>query len=160
MEPKNGIVNARSLAIVGGITSVISVFLPWFIASASTGTADVISRISVNGLGSVSGSGMLLGLISEKANWEFQGIGVLVLGMVSIVAALFLRDKLQSIAMSACGILIIGGGVVNIQSIELFSGDFLGATIQSEVGYGLYVVVIAGAIAASGGLLACKRINK
>ena len=38
------------------------------------------SSISVNGLGSISGSGLLLGLWGEKARWEFQGVGVLAPG--------------------------------------------------------------------------------
>ncbi len=42
------------------------------------------SSISVNGMGWKSGSGMLLGLMSGKVNWDFQGIGVLALGIACI----------------------------------------------------------------------------
>jgi lipoprotein signal peptidase len=158
MGTKNGFSNAQILAIVGGIISIISVFLPWFSAKASA--LGMISSISVNGLGSVSGSGLLLGLLSGKGSWEFQGIGILALGIVCIAVAVFLREKLQSIAMFICGALIIGGGVVNIRSIGEFSGSFLGAEMQSGAGYGLYVVVLAGAMAAAGGVLAWNDIQK
>jgi len=117
------------------------------------------SSISVNGLGSVSGSGLLLGLWSSKASWEFQGIGVLVLGIVCIAAAIFLREKLRSSTNFIFDALIIGGGVVNIRSIGEFSGDFMGASMQSGAGYGLYVVVFAGAIAVAGGLRSRKDIG-
>ena len=158
MGTKNGFSNAQILAGIGGIASIISVFLPWFSAKASA--IGMTSSISVNGLGSVSGSGLLLGLLSGKANWEFQGIGVLALGIACIAIAVFLRDKLQSIAMFICGALIIGGGIVNIRSIGEFSGEFMGATMQSGAGYGLYMVVLAGAVAAAGGLLAWRDFTK
>ena len=158
MGKKNGFTNAQILAIVGGIVSIISIFLPWFSAKASA--IGMTSSISVNGLGSVSGSGLLLGLLSGRANWEFQGIGVLALGIVCIAMAVFLREKLRSIAVFICGALIIGGGVVNLRSINEFSGSFLGAQMQSGAGYGLYVVVLAGAMAAAGGLLAWKDIGE
>jgi len=52
------------------------------------------------------------------------------------------------------------GGIVNISSIGEFSGEFMGATMQSGAGYGLYMVVLAGAVAAAGGLLAWRDIPK
>jgi len=73
---KNGFANAQILAIAGGIVSVISVFLPWYSAKAS----GLASSISVNGLGSLSGSGLLLGLLSGKSELGIPGIGVLALG--------------------------------------------------------------------------------
>lgn len=158
MGTKNGFTNAQILAIVGGIVSVISVFLPWFSARASA--LGMTSSISVNGLGSISGSGLLLALLSGKANWEFQGIVVLALGIVCIAVTVFLREKLRSIAMFICGVLIIGEGFVNIRSIGEFSGSAFGAEMQSGAGYGLYVVVLAGAMAAAGGLLAWKDIRE
>jgi hypothetical protein len=158
MGTKNGFSNAQILAGIGGIASIISVFLPWFSAKASA--IGMTSSISVNGLGSVSGSGLMLGLLSGKADWEFQGVGVLALGIASIAVAVFFRDKLQSIAMFICGILIIGGGIVNILSIGEFSGDFGVATMQSGAGYGLYMVILAGAVASAGGLLAWRDITK
>jgi len=158
MGIKNGFANSQILALAGGIVSIISVFLPWY--SAKANALGVISSISVNGLGSISGSGLLLGLLSGKATWEFQGIGVIVLGIASIAVAVFLQEKIRSIALFICGVLIIGGGIVNIRSIGEFSGDFMGATMQSGTGYGLYIVVLAGAAAASGGLLAWKDISK
>ncbi len=158
MGTKNGLGNAEILAVVGGIVSIISVFLPWFSAKASA--LGMESSISVDGLGSIRGSGILLGMLSGKSNWEFQGIGVLALGIATIAGTFFLRERLQSLAMFVFGILIIGGGVVNIRSIGDFSGEFMGATMQSGAGYGLYVVMFAGAIAAAGGLLAWKDIPK
>lgn len=160
MVNKNGIANSQVLTIAGGLISIISVFLPWFSASATAAASGEVSTLSVNGLGTINGSGMLLGLVSEKIGWEFQGIGVLALGIASIATALLLREKLQSIAMSACGLLIIGGGVVNLVSIESFSGDIMGATIVSGIGYGLYVVVIAGVVAVAGGLFAWRDLNR
>jgi len=156
MESKNGFSNAQILSLAGGIVAIISVFLPWYSAKASA--IGVTSSISVNGLGSISGSGILLGLLSGKASWEFQGIGVLALGIAAITVAVFLREKIQSIAMFICGILIIGGGMVNIRSIGEFSGDFMGATMHSGAGYGLYIVLLAGALACAGGLFAWKVI--
>jgi hypothetical protein len=158
MGTKNGFSNAQILAIAGGIVSIISVFLPWFSAKGSA--FGMTSSISVNGLSSVSGSGLLLELWSSKASWEFQGIGILALGIVCIAVAVFLREKLRSIAMFICGALIIGGGVVNIRSIGEFSGSFLGAQMQSGAGYGLYFVVLAGAMAAVGGVLAWNDIRE
>jgi len=158
MGTKNGFSKAQILAIAGGIVSIISVFLPWFSAKASA--IGMTSNIDVNGLGSISGSGPLLALVSEQASWEFQGIGVLALGIVCIALAVFLREKLRSIATFACGALIIGGGVVNIKSIGEFSGSIFGAEMQSGAGYGLYVVVLAGAMAIAGGLLAWKEIGE
>lgn len=159
MGTKNNLENSHILTIVGGIISVISVFLPWYSANASAGAIGLASSISVNGLGWKSGSGMLLGLVSGKVDWDFQGVGVLALGIACIVVVVFLREKLQSLAMFACGFLIIGGGVVNLRSIGQFSGDFLGATLQSGVGYGLYIVVLGGTVAAAGGLLAWRDLT-
>jgi lipoprotein signal peptidase len=158
MGTKNGFSKAQILAIAGGVVSIISVFLPWFSAKASA--LGMTSSISVNGLGSVSGSGLLLGLLSGKGTWEFQGIGVLALGIICIAVTVFLREKLRSIAMFICGALIIGGGVINLRSINEFSGSFLGAEMQSGAGYGLYVVILAGAMAAAGGVLAWKDIGE
>ncbi len=159
MGTKNNFEKSQILTMVGGMISVISVFLPWYSASASAGALGLSSSISVNGLGWKSGSGMLLGLVSGKVDWDFQGIGVLALGIACIAVVVFLREKLQSMAMFACGLLIIGGGVVNLQSIGQFSGEFLGATLQSGVGYGLYVVLLGGAVAAAGGLVAWRDLT-
>lgn len=159
METKNRAAKAKILSAIGGMISIISVFLPWFSASANTGAGGITSGISVNGLGFTSGSGMLLGLVGEKAGWEFQGIGVLALGIVSIAVAIILRQKIQGIAMLVCGVLIIGGGVANLLSIGEFSGEFLGATIHSGAGYGLYLVIIAGATASVGGLIALRDLR-
>jgi hypothetical protein len=156
MGTKNGFGNAQILAFAGGILSIISVFLPWYSAEAST----MASSISVNGLGSISGSGLLLGLWSEKASWEFQGLGVLALGIASLAIALLFRDKIRAPAMFICGVLIIGGGVVNIRSIWEFSGNFMGAAMQSGAGYGLYIVALAGALVAAGGLLSWRDIQQ
>lgn len=156
METKNDFGNEKILAIAGGIISIISVFLPWYGAKAS----GVASSISVNGLGSITGSGLLLGLLSGKANWEFQGIGVLALGIATIAVAVFLREKIRSLATFICGVLIIGGGVVNLRSIGDFSGDFMGATMQSGAGFGLYVVLLGGALAVAAGLLAWRDGSK
>ena len=155
MGAKNSLTKSQLLTIAGGIVSIISVFLPWF--SASARLSDGISGISVNGLGSLTGGGLLLGLVGSKADWEFQGIGVLALGIICVAVSLSLREKLRSLAMVACGFLIIGGGAVNLMSVGTFSGQFLGATIQSGAGYGLYIVVLGGLIAAAGGALAWKE---
>lgn len=155
MVSKNIITEGRNLGIAGGILSLISVFLPWYSARASAGMLGS-SSISVNGLGWKTGEGMLLGLVSENANWEFQGVGVLALGIASIVVALFLKDRLQNLAILACGLLIIAGGVINLQSIGSFSGELMGATMYSGVGYGLYIVLLGGALTVSGGLFAWR----
>jgi hypothetical protein len=160
MGTKNNFEKSQILTMVGGMISVISVFLPWYSASASAGALGLASSVSVNGLGWVNGSGILLGLVGGKADWDFQGIGVLALGIACFAIAVFLREKLQSLAMFACGILIIGGGVVNLQSIGQLSGEIIkGVTMQSGVGYGLYVVLLGGAVAAAGGLLAWRDIT-
>lgn len=149
MGTKNGAKNAQLLGIAGGIASIISVFLPWYSANSS----GMNSSLSVNGLASISGNGLLLGLWSEKAAWEFQGIGVIALGIACIAVAILLKKKIRSVAITIIGVLIIGGGVVNIWSIGELSGDFMGSTMQSGAGYGLYTVVLAGAISMVGGLL-------
>lgn len=158
MVSKN-ILDGKNLGIAGGLISIIGVFLPWYSASTSAGILGLSSSISVNGLGWKSGEGMLLGLVSGTANWEFQGIGVLALGITTIVVAVILKDKLQGLAMLACGLLIIGGGVVNLKSIGSFSGEFMGVTMNSGVGYGLFVVLLGGAVAAAGGMLESRDIN-
>jgi len=48
--------------------------------------------------------------------------------------------------------------IVNIRSIGDFSGEFMGATMQSGAGYGLYVVLLAGALAMAGGLLGGEMV--
>ncbi len=156
MGAKNVFAKSQIFTIVGGMISIISVFLPWFSAYASA--SGLSSSLSVNGLGSTSGS-LPFALLSGKVDWEFQGIGVLALGIASIAVAVFLREKLQSMAMFVCGVLIIGGGVVNIQSISSISSSLLGATISWGVGYGLYAVVVGGAVAVAGGLLAWQELN-
>lgn len=103
--------------------------------------------------------GVLLGIVNGTANWEFQGIGVLVLGIASILVSVILKEKIQSLAMLACGLLIIGLGVVNLKSIGSFSGEFMGATMNAGVGYGLFVELLGGAVAAAGGLLTWKDKN-
>jgi len=65
------------------------------------------------------------------------------IGIVCIAVTVFLREKMQSIAMFISGALI-SAGVVNIRSIGEFSGSFLGAEMPIGAGYGLYVVVLAG----------------
>ena len=159
MASKNILTDGKNLGIPGGILAMISVFLPWYSASASAGMLGLSSSFSVNGLGWKNGEGLLMGLVSGTANWEFQGIGVLGLGITSIIVAVILKDKLQSLALLACGLLIIGGGVVNFKSIGSFSGEFMGATMQSGAGYGLFAVVLAGAVVAAGGLLSWRDIN-
>ena len=157
MGTKKGFSSGQILTTMGGIISIISIFLPWFHATSAT------SSLSVNGLFSASGSGMLLGLVGENSNWGFQGLGVLALGIVSIAASLILRDKIRSSAMIACGILIIGGGVVNLWSLRdigLFSGSIFGEVIQAGVGYGLYAVVIGGIVTAAGGLIEWRDLTK
>lgn len=156
MVSKNIFTEARNLGISGGLLSIISVFLPWYSASASA--MGFTSSISVNGLGWKSGEGMLLGLASGNTNWEFQGIGVLALGIAGILAAAILKDRIQYLALIVCGILIIAGGIVNLQSIGSFSGNFMGATMKSGVGYGIYIVLIAGAVVAAGGLLKWREM--
>ncbi len=160
MASKNILTDGRNLGIAGGILSIISVFLPWYSASASAGILGLSSSFSVNGLGWKNGEGPLMGLSSGTINWDFQGLGVLALGIASILVAVLLKDKIQSLAMLACGLLIIGGGVVNLNSIGSFSGEFMGATMQWGVGYGLFAVVLAGAVVAAGGLLAWRDISK
>jgi len=156
MMSKNIFTDARNLGISGGLLSIISVFLPWYSASASA--MGFTSSISVNGLGWKSGEGMLLGLVSGNANYEFQGIGVLALGIAGILTSALLKDRLQYLAMIVCGILIIGGGIKNLQSIESFSGNFMGATMNWGVGYGIYIVLIGGTVVAAGGLLKWREL--
>ncbi len=154
MGTDKGLSTGQFLAIMGGMISIISVFLPWFSVTSAT------SSLSVNGLFSASGSGMLMGIVGENSNWEFQGVGVLALGMISIIVAIVLREKIRSGATMACGILIIGGGAVNLWSlrdISLFSGPIFGEVVQSGVGYGLFAVVLGGVVTASGGLLAWRN---
>jgi len=154
MGAKNVLTKSQLFSITGSIVSIISVFLPWF--SASAVSMDGTSGISVNGLGSLSGSGLLLGLVGSKVDWEFQGIGILALGIICVAVTLFLHKKMQSLGIFACGILIIGGGAANLMSIGSFSGQFLGAMIQSGAGYGLYIAVLGGLIAAGGGVMSWK----
>ena len=156
MGTNNNFGKSQMLTIAGGIVSIVSVFLPWF--SASTSMLGRTSSMSVNGLGWKSGND-ILGLLGGKMDWQFQGIGVLALGIACIIIAVILRERFQSIAMLVCGILIIGGGVVNLQSINTISAEILGATVQWGVGYGLYVVVLGGAIASAGGLLKWQELN-
>jgi hypothetical protein len=148
---KNNFSKGQILAIIGGIISIISVFLPWFSITSKTST------LSVNGLFFVSGNGMLMGLVGQNSNWEFQGAGVLVLGFACIAVAIILKDSIRNVAMVLCGILIISGGAVNLWSLRdlsLFSGSIFGETIQSGIGYGLYMVVVGGVLTATGGILA------
>ncbi len=159
METKNGLIKGQVLAMAGGIISIIGVFLPWYSASMSASSIGFASGISVNGLGWKSGEGVLLGMIGGDINWQFQGIGVLALGIAGIVVSVILKEKIQSIAMLACGLLVIGGGVVNLQGIGSLSGKILGATMQSGAGYGLFVVVLGGAVAAAGGLIAWRELD-
>jgi len=154
MRVKNEIGKAQVLTIFGAVISIVSVFLPWF------GAASETSSITVNGLFSVNGKGMLLGLVGGNANWEFQGIGVLALGIISIASVLVLKERLQGMAMLVCGVLIIAGGVVNLWSlrdISLFSGSIFGENVISGIGYGLYVVLIGGIITAAGGILLMRE---
>lgn len=155
MGIKNGFGNAQILGIAGGFASIISVFLPWYSADLS----GISSSISVNGLASISGNGLLLGLWDKNAGWEFQGIGILILGIASIAAAILLREKTLSISLLLIGILIIGGGVVNLLSIGELSGDFMGSTMRSGPGYGLYAVMLTGAVSVAGGLLKWKELR-
>lgn len=160
MKPEKCTGSAMIYGLAGGILSIIAVFLPWFSASGSGGGET--SSISVNGLGSISGSGMMLNLAGSEVNWEFQGIGVLALGIACIAAALIIKGKVQGIAIAACGFLIIGGGVVNLWSLRdigSFSGEVMGMTMASGIGYGLYGVVIAGAAALLGGVLSLKKTD-
>jgi len=71
----------------------------------------------------------------------------------------FLREKMQSIAMFISGALIIGAGSLISGALVNFPAASLGAEMQSGAGYGLYVVVLAGAMAAAGGVLAWKDIG-
>lgn len=154
MGTKNGFGNAQLLGIIGGLASIISVFLPWYRANSN----GMMSSISVNGLASISGNGILLGLWGKNANWEFQGMGIIALGIASIAISMLLRNKIHSIALVIIGILIIGGGAVNIWSIGELSGDFMGTTIEAGAGYGLYAVILTGLVSAAGGLLAWKDL--
>jgi hypothetical protein len=160
MASKNILTDGRNLGIAGGILSIISVFLPWYSASASAGMLGLSSSFSVNGLGWKNGEGPLMGIASGPINWDFQGLGVLALGIASIIVAVILKDKMQSLALLVCGLLIIGGGIVNLKSIDPFQGEFWGATMQWGAGYGLFAVVLAGAVVAAGGLLAWRDISK
>lgn len=160
MNSEKRIDGALISGLGGGVLSIISVFLPWFSATGS-GSGEV-SSININGLGSVSGSGMMLNLVGSEINWEFQGFGVLALGIASIIVALILSGKVQSLAIAACGFLIIGGGAVNLWSlrdISSFSGEVMGMTMVSGIGYGLYVVVIAGVTALLGGALSLRETD-
>ncbi len=160
MTTKNAISKSQIFAIAGGLISIIGVFLPWYSASMTASAISFASAISVNGLGWKNGEGLLLGMISGDVNWQFQGIGVIALGIASIVVAVILTEKMQSMAMLASGLLIIGGSVVNLQGIGSLSGKILGATMQSGAGYGLYVVLLGGAVAAAGGLIAWRDFHQ
>ena len=158
MKSEKRSISARISGLGGGVLSIIGAFLPWFSATGSGG--GEVSDININGLGSVSGNGMMLSLVGSEVNWEFQGVGVLALGIVCIIVALLLSGKVQSLAIAACGFLIIGGGAVNLWSLRdigSFSGEVMGMTMSSGIGYGLYVVVIAGLTALLGGVLALRK---
>ncbi len=154
MVTENSLSKGQVLAISGGIVSIVSVFLPWYSASAVLG--EVVSSLSINGMGWKSGVDPL-GVTGGIVNWEFQGIGVLALGILSFVIAFVLREKLQSVAMILCGFLIIGGGVVNLWSlreISSYNGEIIsGMSLASGIGYGLYIVVLAGIVTAAGGVV-------
>ena len=159
MVSKNIFTDGKNLGIAGGIISILSVFLPWFSGSGSMGILGLSSSISVNGLGWKNGEGLLMGLFTGNANWGLFGMAVLALGIVSIVAALVLKDKLQSLVLLECGLLVIGVGIVNLWRMGSFSGAFMGATMESGAGYGLYVVLLGGAVITAGGLLTWRDIN-
>ena len=159
MVSKNILTDGKNLGIAGGILSIVSVFLPWFSGSGSMGILGLSSSISVNGLGWKNGEGLLMGLFSGNANWGLFGMAVLALGIASIVVAVILKDKLQSLALLECGLLVIGGGIVNLWSMGSLSGEFMGATMESGAGYGLYVVMLGGAVITAGGLLTWRDLN-
>ncbi len=158
MTSKNILTDGKSLGIAGCILSIIGVFLPWYHASASTGTMGISSSISINGLGWKSGEGVLLGLIEGTADMEYHGMGIIALGIIGIIAAVVLKGKSQSLAILACGLIMIGDGIFNLQRIGSLSGNFMGVTVQYGAGYGLFMVVIAGAAVTAGGLLAWRDI--
>lgn len=157
MVTEKSLSKGQILAITGGIISIVSVFLPWYSASAIHGAE--VSSLSINGMGWKSGIDAL-GITGDIVNWEFQGIGVLALGILSVVIAFVLREKVQGIAMAACGFLIIGGGVVNLWSlreISIYNGEIVpGTSIASGIGYGLYIVVLSGIVAATGGIFSWR----
>lgn len=159
MVSKNILTDGKNLGIAGGIISVLGVFLPWFSGSGSAGILGLSSSISVNGLGWKKGEGLLMGLLTENASWELIGMAVLALGIAGIVAAVVLKDKLQSLVLLGCGLLVTGSGIVNLWSIGSFSGEIMGATMESGAGYGLYVVLLGGASITAGGLLTWRDIN-
>ncbi len=159
MVSKNIFTDGKNLGIAGGIISILSVFLPWFSGSGSAGILGISSSISVNGLGWKKGEGLLMGLITGNANWELMGMAVIALGIASIVVAVILKDKLQSLVLLACGLLVISGGIFNLWSIGSFSGEIMGATMESGAGYGLYFVLLGGAVTTAGGLLNWQNIN-
>jgi hypothetical protein len=159
MVSKNILTDGKNLGIAGGILSIVSVFLPWFSGSGSLGILGLSSSISVNGLGWKNGEGLLMGLFTGNANWGLFGVAVLALGIASILAAIVLKDKLQSLALLECGLLVIGGGIVNLWSMGSLSGEFMGATMESGAGYGLYVVMLGGAVITTGGLLTWRDLN-
>ncbi len=159
MVSKNIFTDGKNLGIAGGILSIVSVFLPWFSGSGSAGILGLSSSISVNGLGWKKGEGLLMGLLTGNANWELMGMAVLALGIASIVVAVVLTDKLQSLVLLECGLLVLGGGIVNLWRMGSFSGEFMGATMESGAGYGLYVVVLGGAVITAGGLFTWREMN-
>lgn len=159
MVSKNILTDGKYPGIAGGLLSVVSVFLPWFSGSGSAGILGLSSSISVNGLGWKKGEGLLLGLFTGNANWGLFGVAILALGIASILIAVLLKDKIQSLALLECGLLILGGGIVNLWSMGSLSGEFMGATMQSGAGFGLYVVMLGGAVTTSGGLITWRNLN-
>jgi hypothetical protein len=84
--------------------------------------------------------------IFSKAGTDGDGVITLVLAIAGIVLALLLRRGAR-IAVGIVAVLILAIGIFDVADVSSSGTKFFGADINPSVGWGLWVVTLAGAAA-------------
>lgn len=147
------------LLVAGGFLGAVGAVLPWIQGLAATDLPGATKRVTVPGVSSIVGVG-----------WLVLAAGVLVLCVAVELMVVGPRPALWSILALIGGLVIAAIGVYNLFRVTTLVPDLrtpeqkafagmindesaVGLTYNAHAGFGLYVVVAGGVLAAIGALV-------
>jgi hypothetical protein len=158
--------NSYLAPLLGSIVMAVSVFLPWFNVSVAAGILS--AEASVNGLGSYSGSALLVNAASRSGGGFSDGYFVIGLAILAaVVSYTGLINKTHSAWKVAVLFGVVAAGIIIYDWVNFTSksstlndsGTTSGVSTAIQVGPGLMVGILGAVVIIIGSLAINSRAS-
>lgn len=166
------LVPGGALAIAGGIAAIVGAFLSWasIALAVSAGGQSQSVNLTVNGLGKISGAP---GGADMSANSASDGYLVMAAGVIALIGGVVLlatKKSAGAILALIGGVAALGLGIYELTQVSGVEDGIkkqMGAVasgvdfkVSASAGIGLWIVLVGGALALIGGIVAMMGARK